>query len=176
MCYKTALIITVNKPAGIPVFSHRKGGHGDMTVRSALPFILTAPKVGTENALRRAQPVHRIDRATSGLLICAKTKPALTRLSDQFADRAIKKTYTAVLNGMPAICKNNPSNTEWHTIDSELDTKSAVTLWRPIRFVKFPNAKDDTVTLVEVKPQTGRHHQIRRHMVRSCKCLALVCS
>jgi len=168
--YEDDHIAIVNKPAGVPVFPHRQSGHGNMTVRHALPYILTAPKTGTEDVLRRAQPAHQIDLATSGLLICAKTKTAKKRLGEQFVNRAIKKTYTAVLNGIPAICKDNPSNREWHPIDSEVDSKSAVTLWRPIRFAKSQNAKDETVTLVEVKPQTGRRHQIRCHMAWELNC------
>ena len=91
----------VNKPAGVVTYSHRKGGHGTLTVRSALPFVLRPPRPGTVQLLRRPVPVHRLDRATSGLLLVAKTKPALLELSRSFVQRHVQKTYQAVLNGVP---------------------------------------------------------------------------
>jgi hypothetical protein len=77
----------VNKPAGIVVYSHRKGGHGIMTVRAALPFALTPPKTGTYSIIRRPMSVHRLDKPTSGILCVAKTKPAMLDLSRQFRER-----------------------------------------------------------------------------------------
>jgi len=77
----------VNKPAGIVVYAHRKGGHGIMTVRAALPFALTPPKEGTYSIIRRPTPVHRLDKPTSGILCIAKTKPAMLDLSRQFRER-----------------------------------------------------------------------------------------
>ena len=44
-------------------------------------------------------------------------------------------------------------------------SKSAVTVWRPLRYVKSLKANDGVLTLVELKPKTGRYHQLRRHMV-----------
>ena len=82
----------VNKPEGIVVFGSRNGGHGRQTVKAALPYALNPPEVGVVSVMRRPQPVHRLDRATSGLLLVAKTKPAMTELSRQFKDRRVKKT------------------------------------------------------------------------------------
>jgi hypothetical protein len=58
----------VNKPAGIVVYSHRGGGHGSMTVRAQLPFVLRPPAVGTRSVIRRPQTCHRLDKPTSGLV------------------------------------------------------------------------------------------------------------
>ena len=58
----------VNKPAGVVVYSHRKGGHGRMTVRAALPYVLKPPKKGTIAIMRRPNAVHRLDKPTSGLV------------------------------------------------------------------------------------------------------------
>jgi hypothetical protein len=77
----------VNKPAGVVVYSHKNGGHGIMTVRSALPFALTPPKLGTYSIIRRPVSVHRLDKPTSGILCIAKTKPAMVDLSRQFRER-----------------------------------------------------------------------------------------
>ena len=174
----------MNKPAGVVVYAHRKGGHGIMTVRAALPFAVTPPRLGTYSTLRRPQPVHRLDKPTSGLLLIAKTKPAMVHLSQQFQDRKIKKTYVAVVNGIPPEPLENAissetayhlgvdvdatSKTIWQHIDHALDEKSAVTIWRPLKYAKSLKANENYLTLVELKPKSGRYHQLRRHMV----CLA----
>jgi RNA pseudouridylate synthase len=51
----------------------------------------------------------------------------------------------------------------WNLIDSELDGKSAITVWRVVRYVPSLHAYDDHMSLVEMKPKTGRYHQLRRH-------------
>jgi len=177
----------VNKPAGVVVYSHRKGGHGRMTVRAALPFVLQPPKKGTLSIIRRPLAAHRLDRPTSGLLLVAKTKPALIDITKQFVERRIKKTYTAIINGIP----NEPNetrisnseahnlgvdvrgvddNVSWQLIDHPLDEKSAVTVWRPVKYVNSLKADCGVLTHVEMKPKTGRYHQLRRHMswVKGC--------
>ena len=152
-----------------------------MTIRAALPFALTPPKAGTYSTLRRPQPVHRLDKPTSGLLIVAKTKPAMVNLSIQFRDRKVKKTYIAVVNGIPpepvehkissqvaydlGVDVNPASEIEWQLIDHALEDQSAVTIWRALRYAKSLKATEDYLTLVELKPKTGRYHQLRRHMV-----------
>lgn len=152
-----------------------------MTVRAGLPFALTPPQMGTYATLRRPQPVHRLDKPTSGLLIVAKTKPAMVHLSLQFRDRKVKKTYSAVVNGIPPEPKESVissisahelgvdvdpnSSDKWQLIDEPLDEKSAVTIWRALRYSKSLKANQNYLTLVELKPKTGRFHQLRRHMV-----------
>lgn len=181
----------VNKPAGVVVYSPKNGGHGSMTIRAALPFVLQPPQRGTYAVMRRPASVHRLDKPTSGLLCIAKTKPALLDLSRQFHDRIIKKTYFAIVNGIPpespevAITSRDafalgvdidPNDDEkegaggWHLIDSPLDGKHAVTVWRAVKYVKSLRAHDGYLTLVELKPKTGRYHQLRRHMAWQCKC------
>jgi 23S rRNA-/tRNA-specific pseudouridylate synthase len=195
----------INKPAGVVVYGHHKGGHGVMTVRAALPFCLQPPRAGTLAILRRPTSVHRLDRATSGILCIAKTKPAMVHLSRQFHNRIIQKTYMAIINGIPQesgqtaisiqkakqlgvdiqpdqdipgndsgtyvsdddIATRNDSG--WQLIDSPLDGKHAITLWRAIRYVPSLHAHDGYLTLVEMKPKTGRFHQLRRHMAWVCE-------
>uniref|UniRef100_A0A6V2G5C6 Pseudouridine synthase RsuA/RluA-like domain-containing protein n=1 Tax=Ditylum brightwellii TaxID=49249 RepID=A0A6V2G5C6_9STRA len=177
----------VNKPAGIVCYSQRDDSHGIMTIRHALPFALKPPKRGTSEIYRRPLAVHRLDKPTSGLLIVAKTKPALVNLSNQFEQRIVKKTYTAIVNGIPseplecsitaeeALILGVDLDTEtdgdrWQLIDHTLDGKSAVTVWRPLKYGKSLKAKDSTLTLVELKPKTGRRHQLRRHMSEVKEC------
>lgn len=171
-----------NKPAGVVVYAQRGGGHGLMTVRAALPFAVAAPIAGTLSILRRPQPVHRLDKPTSGLLLVAKTKPAMTHLSSQFRDRKVKKTYVAIVNGIPpeplsakisskvaysmGVDVDPDDGTDWQLIDHTLDEKHAITIWRSLKYAKSLKAEDNYVTLVELKPKTGRYHQLRRHMVR----------
>ena len=176
----------VNKPAGVVCYSQRKQSHGMMTVRAALPFVLKPPKRGTLAIIRRPASVHRLDKPTSGLLLVAKTKPAMVDLTRQFAERRVRKTYSAIVNGIPdepaatsistkdalrmGVDVGVDEDCKWQLIDHALDEKSAVTVWRPVEYVKSLKANDGFLTLVELKPKTGRYHQLRRHMswVREC--------
>ena len=179
----------VNKPAGVTIYSHKNAGQGLMTVKAALPHVLSAPQKGTLGALKRPKSVHRLDKATSGLLLIGKTLDAMVKLSSQFRDRVVKKTYTAIINGKPKIDPNafissrqayelgvdvDPeSGDEWQLIDSPLKDnnkdvmRNAVTIWRVVKSVNSIKARDGVLTMVELKPKTGRYHQLRRHMVRS---------
>jgi 23S rRNA pseudouridine1911/1915/1917 synthase len=184
--YEDDYFAIVNKPAGVVVYAHRQGGHGMMTIRACLPFALTPPKVGTFSVLRRPQPCHRLDKPTAGLLLVAKTKPAMQNLCKQFADRVIKKTYTAIVNGIPFESKDgaltspeasamgvdvDPTDPDamWQLINFSLEEKESVTLWRSKQFGKSLKAQDGSLTVVELKPKTGRYHQLRRHMAWVCE-------
>ena len=175
----------VNKPSGVVVYSQKNGGHGTMTVRACLPFVLEPPKRGTYSVMRRPASVHRLDKPTSGILCIAKTKPAMINLSRAFHDRVIKKTYFAVLNGIPPEFSPisakeafelgvdiDPSDDRggWNLIDSPLDGKHAVTVWRAVRHARSLRAHNEYLTMVELKPKTGRYHQLRRHMAWECGC------
>jgi len=189
--YEDDHMAIVNKPAGIVCYrsegslrgpGSRGGGHGRDTLLSALSYVLKPSSIAGGNddddaqaqnlPLKRPQPVHRLDRPTSGLLVVAKTKAAVVHLSQQFEYRKIKKTYMAIVNGspkQPAILHEEPASTsEWNSIDHDLDGKSAETRWRVVRASQSLHGKDGRLTLVELKPKTGRYHQLRRHMVRSC--------
>eukprot|EP00804_Cyclotella_cryptica_P001472 CCRYP_003701-RB/>CCRYP_003701-RB protein AED:0.02 eAED:0.02 QI:146/1/1/1/1/0.66/3/664/413 len=90
--YQDDHLAVVNKPEGVVVFGHKNGGYGRHTVKSALPYVLKPPTLGTLSVMWNPVPVHRLDRATSGLLVVAKTKAALVHLSHQFKERKVKKT------------------------------------------------------------------------------------
>ena len=185
----------VNKPAGVNVNSHRKSGIGQMCVRAAAPFVLAPPTFGTRGVIRRPSPVHRLDKPTSGLLLIAKTKPAMVDLTRQLKYRVVKKTYTAIVNGIPkelderAITSeeahdigvdvgyfddtDSNEDVKWQHISKSLvnknkQTQEAVTVWRPLKTVECPKAKDGQLTLVLLKPKSGRYHQLRKHMAMSC--------
>ena len=181
----------VNKPAGTVVDSRRK--MNGTNLRSVLPYFLNAPKHGTLQILTRPNTCHRLDKETSGLLIVAKTKPAHMDLLQQFRNHTIKKTYCALVHGRPsqpeetrlgsdqmewlavrAAGKSGEGDEQtrksrWQLIDHALQDKSvaqsAVTVWRLLKEIPCAEAKQGTLSLVEMKPQTGRHHQLRRHMV-----------
>jgi 23S rRNA-/tRNA-specific pseudouridylate synthase len=170
----------VNKPAGVVVYRAEggrgggaRGGHGRDTLLSALPHVLTPSNFSVDSEegphtvpLDRPQPVHRLDRPTSGLMVVAKTKAAAVHLAQQFEFRKARKTYCAIVNGVPIACDNEMSSSDWNMIDRDLDGKPAITYWRQIRVVQSLHGRDGQLTLVELKPKTGRYHQLRRHLVR----------
>lgn len=111
----------------------------------------------------RAGIVHRLDRATSGVMICAKTPEALAWLQKQFSQRKVKKTYNALIVGtltpeeaiidMPI--ERNPKMPQTFRVGA--NGKTAKTHYRIIEHGELNS-------LVELKPETGRTHQLRVHL------------
>lgn len=81
-----------------------------------------------------------------------------------------KSLGVCVEQGANSFDENNgsdgSSNSLWQIIDKDLEEQSAVTIWRVLGRSSLEHARNDTVTMVELKPKTGRFHQLRRHMVR----------
>lgn len=171
--YEDEECVVVNKPIG--VLTHSKGDFNpEATVASWLaehlvkagkkPLWLLEKDVesGSPNN-PRAGIVHRLDRATSGVMICAKTPAALAHLQKQFSQRKTKKTYTAIVSGhlkhqhaiidMPI--ERNPKNPK--TFHVSAGGKPSVT---EFEVMKSSEAYD----LLELKPVTGRTHQLRVHL------------
>lgn len=150
-------VIVVNKPVG--VLTHSKGAMNDeFTVADFF-------RRYTTNALDSSRPgvVHRLDRDTSGVIIGARNDETAVLLKKQFADRTTKKQYAAVVDGVPKLEKalidlpigRNPSAPSTFRVDSK--GKPALTSYEVIT----SNGKQ---SLLELRPKTGRTHQLRVHM------------
>jgi 23S rRNA-/tRNA-specific pseudouridylate synthase len=175
--YQDDYMAIVIKPAG--VLSYQEGGGGRNTIQFALPYVLQPcqSQESLEDALPRPQIVHRLDKPTSGLMVVAKTKSAVTNLCQQFEHRVVQKTYHAIVHGTPTdhdiltpsqviewLGKDVAERVGaegWHLAENELDEKQAITLWRVLRTSPSP---DGNLSLVELMPKTGRYHQLRRQM------------
>jgi 23S rRNA pseudouridine1911/1915/1917 synthase len=105
--------------------------------------------------------IHRLDRPTSGVVLYARTSKALTRMNEQFREKQVQKTYWAVVDNSPAndsgtlenyLLKNQKQNKSY--ITKGVDGKHAVLDFKLLK-------KLDNFFHLEVKPKTGRHHQIR---------------
>ena len=105
--------------------------------------------------------IHRLDRPTSGVVLYARTSKALTRMNEQFREKQVQKTYWAVVDNAPAndsgtlenyLQKNQKQNKSYVTKGS--DGKHAILDFKMLK-------KLDNFFHLEIKPKTGRHHQIR---------------
>jgi 23S rRNA pseudouridine1911/1915/1917 synthase len=147
----------VNKPVG--VLTHSKGVENEeFTVAD---FFRRYTSVGI--ATNRPGIIHRLDRDTSGVLTGARTEKAASLMARQFADRKTKKTYIAVVSGRPkqdeAVIDlpigRNPSAPSTFRVDPK--GRSAVTRYKVL-------ATNGTESLIELKPVSGRTHQLRVHL------------
>lgn len=158
--YEDSDCVVIHKPLG--VLCHSKGAYNpEQTVATWLrmrdDFNFPADN-------ERAGIVHRLDRATSGVMICAKNRVALGKLQKQFQLRKAKKTYTArvvgVLEPEHAIIdvpiERNPKKPQTFRVGS--NGKTAQTEYQMLQTF----AGGDS--LVELKPVTGRTHQLRVHL------------
>jgi 23S rRNA pseudouridine1911/1915/1917 synthase len=150
-------VIVINKPVGI--LTHSKGALNDeFTVAG---FFGRYSTYGIDT--NRPGIVHRLDRDTSGIMIGARNPETAAMLQKQFAERKTKKTYMAVVNGtlkeqeakIDLPIGRNPNAPSTFRIDSK--GKSAVTRYRVL-------ATSGKLSLVELRPETGRTHQLRVHM------------
>ncbi|MDO8592070.1 MAG: RluA family pseudouridine synthase [bacterium] len=160
--YQDDDVIVMNKPAGL--LTHSKGAlNTEATVASFINPLLTDNSL-TDN---RAGIVHRLDRATSGVIIAAKNATTLKLLQKQFSTRKVKKTYIAVVEGIPkpeeaiidAPIARNPKKPQTFRVDSA--GKPAQTQYKTLK--NFTKGRKH-YSLLELRPQTGRTHQLRVHL------------
>jgi 23S rRNA pseudouridine1911/1915/1917 synthase len=153
--YEDRDLIVINKPAGLIV--HPGAGNPDRTLMNAL--LAHAPSL---RQVPRAGIVHRLDKDTSGLMVVAKNLSAQANLAAQLADRSVKRTYLALVHGVP------PARGEIDAPvgrDARLRTRMAVTRRGKEARTNFRLLERFTkAALVECKLQTGRTHQIRVHL------------
>jgi len=155
-------LVVVDKAAGLVV--HPAPGHSSGTlVNALLHHCSELSKIG---GVLRPGIVHRLDRGTSGVLVAAKSDLAHRALSEQFRDHTIDRLYLAVTRGSPgtdtgrvdAPIGRHPKDRKRMSTATR-SGRSAHTSWRVA--ARFPAT--DRVML-EVRPETGRTHQIRVHL------------
>lgn len=200
--YEDDFMAIVDKPAGVLVYP--EAGKGRNNILFALPYFLKRPSATSaainmmeDTILERPVPVHRLDFATSGLLVIAKTKMASRYLAEQFEFRKARKTYTAMVYGvprpddgwesLPVSQRTNdieilqrirqPEQSEgesqsdvWNLADCFLEGKRCTTRWKVLASYNYFMHDNSAVgfpmpiSMVEMRPSTGRYHQLRRQM------------
>ncbi|MBM7455828.1 tRNA pseudouridine65 synthase [Oceanisphaera litoralis] len=159
-------LVAINKDAGLLV--HRSWLDKGET-RFAMQ--LTRDAVGCH-----VFPVHRLDRPTSGVLLFAKSAEVARTLTEAFGERRVDKQYLAVVRGyMPEqgtldyALRHRLDDIADKFADADKPPQPAVTHWQALAQIELPFAvskKHDTsrYSLVRLKPETGRKHQLRRHL------------
>ncbi|WP_040279814.1 RluA family pseudouridine synthase [Psychroserpens damuponensis] len=138
-------LAVIHKPAGVLV-----SGNSFKTIANAL---VRSIKKSTLPDATKPQPVHRLDFPTTGILLVGKTQSSIRALNKLFEDKAIKKTYYAVTIG-----NMKPKG----HITFNIDDKPSQTYYKVCQSVV--SKRFETLNLVRLEPQTGRRHQLRKHL------------
>lgn len=142
--FEDSHVAAVVKPQGMPMYydtsSRAQQADGRLDLTTLLEPLLAAPTEGTP--LRRGAAVHRLDKATGGVVLCAKTKEAARGAAEQFEKREVQKRYRAVVMGRVV---------EGGEMSSEVEGKEALTLYEPVRSVQ--SLKFGWVTLLDLFPR-----------------------
>lgn len=158
-------LVVVNKPSGLLV-------HRSEIDRRETEFLMQWLR---DQLQQRVYPVHRLDKPTSGAMVLALDSQTARLLSERFANHQITKQYIAVVRGFVKEAMRID-----HALKEELDKiadakarkdkppQDAVTNLTPLAQVELPHAVGKYATarysLVSMTPETGRKHQLRRHM------------
>ena len=168
--YEDADLIVVNKPAGMVV--HPAAGNWSKTLVNALLHHCGDSLSGIGGVLRPGI-VHRLDKATSGLLVVAKNDAAHAGLRAQFSDHSLERAYKAVVWGAPRplvgtidapIARGGADRQKMVIVrpQESREGKSAVTHYKVLE--RYGALDDPAASMVECRLETGRTHQIRVHM------------
>ncbi|GAA0785555.1 pseudouridine synthase [Marinobacterium sediminicola] len=164
--YEDEHLVAINKPAGLLV-------HPSWIAPARTPNLVSLLKLRYPG--ETVHTVHRLDRATSGVILFARKKDVGQHLQQQFIERSVNKTYLCVVRGWteeggiidyalkPIHDKREDprANPDKEPQDAISSYRRVATVSLPIPVGRYPEAR---YSLVEVKPATGRKHQIRRHM------------
>lgn len=155
--YEDEVLVAANKPAGLLV-------HRSQIAADENDFLLDRlqQQAGT-TALYLA---HRLDRATSGIVLIAKSRAIAGELGRAFMARSVRKRYLAVVRGWPEA--EGVIDYPLPDVRERSPRKPALTRWRtlatatvPIALGKYPEQR---YALIEAQPETGRYRQIRKHL------------
>ncbi len=139
-----AHVVVANKPSGLLV-------HRGMAADDDVALFRVRDALG-----ERVHPVHRLDRATSGCLVFARTRPAAASLSRAFEEGRVDKRYLALVRGVP------PAE---GVIDHAIPRGEGLPrVAARTRYALVAASPVDRCAWVEARPETGRFHQVRRHM------------
>jgi tRNA pseudouridine65 synthase len=163
--YQDEFLVAVNKPSGLLVHRSDIARH---ETEHAMKIV--------RNQLRQwVYPFHRLDRSTSGVLVFALDQETARRMTQLFTNDKIFKNYLAVVRGHTRDEEliDHPLKEHWDKMtdqkaDKDKPGQQAITEYRRLATVELPQAVGPYATarysLLQVKPRTGRNHQIRRHM------------
>lgn len=167
--YEDDDLLVLNKPKGISV--HPSSSEKHPTILNAIAAYL--PEIRSVGPLDRPGIVHRLDKATSGLLMIAKTARAHQRLSLALKERRVEKTYLAIIFGSPStptgvistsIARDQHQRTRFRAVrQGARKSREALSLYRLTDTSCGPNEKA-AFSLLQIQILTGRTHQIRVHL------------
>jgi len=160
--WEDADVLVLDKPAGLVV--HPAPGHASGTLVNAL-LHHCADLAGVGGVLRPGI-VHRLDQGTSGVLVVAKNDSAHRALAEQFRDHSIERIYRALVRGVPGQdagridrpIGRHPRERKRMSVHAHV-AREAHTAWRVL--ARYPASER---AWLEVRPETGRTHQIRVHL------------
>ncbi len=163
--YQDEYLVAVNKPAGMLV-------HRSWLDRHETQFVMQTLR---DQIGQHVFPLHRLDRPTSGVLLFALSSEVASQVMPMFAEHHFVKTYHAIVRGwieqgdrLDYPLKKELDKVADKFASQEAQQQSAITEYQPLAKVEVPHSTGRFATsrfgLVEMKPLTGRKHQLRRHM------------
>ncbi|MFC1938809.1 RluA family pseudouridine synthase [Chloroflexota bacterium] len=159
--YEDNDLLVVDKPAGLTV--HPAPGHPSHTLINAI--LSHVPRLPEADDFRRPGVVHRLDKDASGLIVVAKNSTSQLNLINQFKARSVVKAYLVLVKGcltpddgvIEAPIGRDPRHRKRMAVVAEGEGRGARTNYHVLRHI-------GEYTLLEVRPETGRTHQIRVHL------------